>query len=62
MSYIVSSGLLAMLEAITQLPGVDINKPDNEGNTPLHFAAQAGKYVSRRSETGKPKIKLLKWS
>jgi ankyrin repeat protein len=32
-----------MLEAILELPGVDINKPDNEGNTPLHFAAQAGK-------------------
>jgi hypothetical protein len=45
-SYIVSSGSLSMLEAITQLPGVDINKPDNEGNTPLHFAAQAGKYSS----------------
>jgi hypothetical protein len=44
-SYIVSSGLLEMLEAITQLPGVNINKPDNEGNTPLHFAAQAGKNV-----------------
>jgi ankyrin repeat protein len=45
-SYIVSNGLLSMLEAITELPGVDINKPDNEGNTPLHFAAQAGKYIS----------------
>jgi ankyrin repeat protein len=32
-----------MLEAILELPGVDINKPDNEGNTPLHFAAQAGR-------------------
>jgi hypothetical protein len=32
-----------MLEAILELPGVDVNKPDNEGNTPLHFAAQAGK-------------------
>uniref|UniRef100_A0AAR5PP23 Ankyrin repeat domain-containing protein 33B n=2 Tax=Dendroctonus ponderosae TaxID=77166 RepID=A0AAR5PP23_DENPD len=25
-----------------QVPGLDPNKPDNEGNTPLHFAAQAG--------------------
>jgi ankyrin repeat protein len=32
-----------MLETILELPGVDVNKPDNEGNTPLHFAAQAGK-------------------
>jgi ankyrin repeat protein len=45
-SHIVSNGLLSMLEAITELPGVDINKPDNEGNTPLHFAAQAGKCIS----------------
>lgn len=55
-SYIVSSGLLAMLEVITQLPGVDINKPDNEGNTPLHFAAQAGKYNSRLSQIEKLKV------
>ncbi|XP_069679148.1 uncharacterized protein [Periplaneta americana] len=41
-SYIVSSGSLPMLKAITQLPDVDLNKPDNEGNSPLHFAAQAG--------------------
>lgn len=26
-----------------QLPGIDVNKADNEGNTPLHFAAQAGR-------------------
>lgn len=31
------------LEAILQLQGIDVNKADNEGNTPLHFAAQAGK-------------------
>lgn len=24
------------------LPEIDVNKPDNEGNTPLHFAAEAG--------------------
>lgn len=43
-SYIASNGPLSILESIVQLPGLDINKPDNEGNTPLHFAAQAGKY------------------
>ncbi|XP_075229956.1 uncharacterized protein LOC142329346 isoform X2 [Lycorma delicatula] len=41
-SYIASNGPLSILESIVQLPGLDINKPDNEGNTPLHFAAQAG--------------------
>ncbi|XP_065340643.1 photoreceptor ankyrin repeat protein-like isoform X2 [Cloeon dipterum] len=41
-SYIASSGSLAMLEALAQFPAVDFNYPDNEGNTPLHFAAQAG--------------------
>lgn len=41
-SYISSNGPVSILESIIQLPGIDINKPDNEGNTPLHFAAQAG--------------------
>lgn len=31
------------LELFLQLPGIDVNRADNEGNTPLHFAAQAGK-------------------
>lgn len=43
LSYIASNGPLELLELILQLPGLDPNKPDNEGNTPLHFAAQAGK-------------------
>ncbi|XP_063697870.1 serine/threonine-protein phosphatase 6 regulatory ankyrin repeat subunit B-like [Culicoides brevitarsis] len=42
LSYICSSGLTKFLELILQLPDIDVNKPDNEGNTPLHFAAQAG--------------------
>lgn len=25
-----------------QIPGIDINKPDNELNTPLHYAAECG--------------------
>nr|CAD7576520.1 unnamed protein product [Timema californicum] len=41
-SHIAAHGSLPMLEAILLLPGVDVNKADNEGNTPLHFAAQAG--------------------
>uniref|UniRef100_A0A7G3A8L6 Putative 26s proteasome regulatory complex subunit psmd10 n=1 Tax=Lutzomyia longipalpis TaxID=7200 RepID=A0A7G3A8L6_LUTLO len=41
-SYICSTNLTHFLDIFLQLPGIDINKPDNEGNTPLHFAAQAG--------------------
>ncbi|XP_052894726.1 uncharacterized protein LOC128302051 [Anopheles moucheti] len=41
-SYICSTNLTNFLELFLQLPGIDVNKPDNEGNTPLHFAAQAG--------------------
>lgn len=41
-SYICSTNLINFLELFLQLPGIDVNKPDNEGNTPLHFAAQAG--------------------
>ena len=31
-----------MLDLLEDIPGIDYNIPDNEGNTPLHFAAQAG--------------------
>lgn len=41
-SYICSTNLTNFLELFLQLPGIDVNKPDNEGNSPLHFAAQAG--------------------
>ncbi|XP_063224109.1 uncharacterized protein LOC134531935 [Bacillus rossius redtenbacheri] len=41
-SHAASFGSVAMLEALLRVPGVDVNKPDKEGNTPLHFAAQAG--------------------
>ncbi|XP_052873059.1 uncharacterized protein LOC128278375 [Anopheles cruzii] len=41
-SYICSTNLTNFLELFLQLPGIDVNKQDNEGNTPLHFAAQAG--------------------
>ncbi|XP_060535253.1 ankyrin repeat domain-containing protein 33B-like [Cylas formicarius] len=42
LSYAASNGSIDILEIILQLQGLDPNKPDNEGNTPLHFAAQAG--------------------
>lgn len=41
-SYICSTDLINFLDILLQLPGIDVNKADNEGNTPLHFAAQAG--------------------
>ncbi|XP_037924093.1 ankyrin repeat domain-containing protein 33B-like isoform X3 [Hermetia illucens] len=41
-SYICSTNITYLLDIILQIPGIDVNKPDNEGNTPLHFAAQAG--------------------
>lgn len=42
LSYICSTNLTNFLELFLHLPGIDVNKADNEGNTPLHFAAQAG--------------------
>ncbi|CAB0045107.1 unnamed protein product [Trichogramma brassicae] len=36
------NGSALVLEACLGFPGADANLPDNEANTPLHFAAQAG--------------------
>lgn len=41
-SYMAGNGAATMLELALSFEGVDPNLPDNEGNTPLHFAAQAG--------------------
>ncbi|XP_066138249.1 uncharacterized protein [Euwallacea fornicatus] len=43
LSHVASNGTIDVLELLLQVPGLDPNKPDNEGNTPLHFAAQAGR-------------------
>ncbi|VVC32591.1 Ankyrin repeat-containing domain,Ankyrin repeat [Cinara cedri] len=42
LSYIASSGSVEIFDEIFRVPNLDYNKPDNEGNTPLHFASQAG--------------------
>ena len=34
--------MIEMLELLEDIPGIDYNVPDNEENSPLHFAAQAG--------------------
>ena len=34
--------MIEMLDLLEDMPGIDCNLPDSEGNTPLHFAAQAG--------------------
>lgn len=44
-SYMAGNGAAAMLELALSFEGVDPNLPDNEGNTPLHFAAQAGEWL-----------------
>ncbi|XP_023319358.1 cortactin-binding protein 2-like isoform X2 [Trichogramma pretiosum] len=41
-SYMAGNGSALVLEACLGFPGADANLPDNEANTPLHFAAQAG--------------------
>ena len=37
------SGSDTMVEMLSEMEGVDVNIGDKEGNTPLIFAAQAGK-------------------
>lgn len=39
------NGASTMLELALSFERADPNIPDNEGNTPLHFAAQAGKLL-----------------
>ena len=34
--------MIEMLDLVEDIPGIEYNSPDTEGNTPLHFAAQAG--------------------
>ena len=34
--------MIEMLEVLEDIADLDFNLPDNEGTTPLHYAAQAG--------------------
>ena len=38
------------LEILLQTPGIDINKPDVEKSTPLHYAAESGKWSVREPQ------------
>lgn len=38
-----STNVIQFLEILLHAPGIDINKPDVELNTPLHYAAECGK-------------------
>lgn len=42
LSHLCTTNMYEILEICLKLPGIDVNKADNEGNTPLHHAAQAG--------------------
>lgn len=42
LSYACANAFQRVVEVLTGLPGSDINKSDTDGNTPLHFASQAG--------------------
>ncbi|KAG4071588.1 hypothetical protein HA402_011742 [Bradysia odoriphaga] len=42
LSYICVQNLPSVLDFLLRLPGVDVNKPDTDGNTPLHFVAEIG--------------------
>lgn len=40
-----SANATHFLEALLQVPSIDINKSDNELNTPLHYASECGKFI-----------------
>ncbi|XP_041374862.1 photoreceptor ankyrin repeat protein-like [Gigantopelta aegis] len=42
LSYVTAAGLVPVIEMLSEVPELDPNIPDKEGNTPLIFAAQAG--------------------
>lgn len=42
LSHACANGFTPAVEALSEVPEVDVNQPDNEGNSPLIFAAQAG--------------------
>ena len=41
-SYLCANGMIEMLEILEDVTNLDYNLPDNDGNTPLHYACQAG--------------------
>lgn len=40
-----STNVTCFLETLLQVPGIDINKPDIELNTPLHYASECGMFL-----------------
>lgn len=51
LSYICSTNLTDILDVFLKIQGIEINKADKEGNTPLHFAAQSGKFADNMIES-----------
>jgi ankyrin repeat protein len=45
-----TSGILPIVQLLSEIPHVDVNLGDKEGNTPLIFAAQAGILETKESE------------
>ena len=41
-SHLCGNGMIEMLELLEDVIHIEYNARDREGNTPLHFAAQAG--------------------
>lgn len=57
-SYICSTNVTQFLELLLRTPGIDINKPDIELNTPLHHAAESGQVGSLKLLLSESRVQI----
>lgn len=49
LSHVAATSHTEVLRFLLRFKGIEINRPDNDGNTPLHFAAESGELHNKPS-------------